>query len=54
MTPERISAFATASAIALFALLLSFNLGRLDAAAKARQCPQELSFQIPFKGTIHD
>lgn len=54
MTPERISAFATASAIGLFVLLLAFNLGRLDAAAKARQCPQEASFQIPFKGTFND
>jgi hypothetical protein len=53
MTPETLSATATAFAIVAGLCIGFFNLGRLDMAASARVCkPSTLSYAIPFKGTL--
>jgi hypothetical protein len=53
MTPEAISATATAFAIVAGLCIGFFNLGRLDMAASARQCqPTAQTFPIAFKGTL--
>ena len=52
-TPERASALATTVALIFGLLILAFNLGRLDMAAKARQCAAlAQSFPVAFKGTL--
>lgn len=53
-TAERVSKGITATVIALFVLVVVFNLGRADVLAKARKCqPDPVQFGgLPFKGTI--
>ena len=53
MTPETLSAYATGFAILAGLCIGFFNLGRMDMAASARQCaPTNISYAIPFKGTL--
>jgi len=53
MTPETLSAYATAFAILAGLCIGFFNLGRMDMAAHARQCaPISMTYAIPFKGTL--
>jgi len=53
ITPEAISATATALAIVAGLCIGFFNLGRMDMAASARQCaPTHITYTIPFKGTL--
>ena len=52
MRPETLSAYATGFAIIAGLCIGFFSLGRLDAAASARQCHTPVTFTIPFKGTL--
>lgn len=52
-TPERASALVITFALIVGLLILAFNLGRLDMAAKARQCATAAqTFPVAFKGTL--
>lgn len=52
ITPFQASAIVTGAAILIGVFIVAFNLGRLDMAAKARQCHAPITFTIPFKGTL--
>lgn len=53
MHQDRTGAAVFIAAASLFALILAFNLGRLDVATKPRHCQTaELSYHVPFKGTL--
>lgn len=50
MSPDTVSQIVVAAAIGIFAVIVAFNLGRLD-KSKPTQCEQ-LSYSTPFKGTL--